>query len=341
MQVTSTGSVRVDLLGGTIDLEPINLILPNVTTLNVATSLQAKVLIETNKTETILIYSRDYNSEYVFKSEDITDVNLYQSDFFGPMTFVMQILDLFGFRKGLKIELSSGAPAGSGLGGSSAMGMTLYKALKKLKNESYEVHDAVKKIKGVEGRILNQGVPGYQDYYPAMLGGVLSLTAKPGEICFEQLYTQDLKDFLERHITLVYSGISRQSGINNWDVYKGFFDKNPVVRQGLSTIADLSYKAYQAIKDKDYTLLLDLISEEGESRKILAPGIVPSEVESFSMNLKQEFSQIGIKMCGAGGGGCFILTHKEMDRVKIHQRIEQSQMQVLPFEILSPLKIEQ
>jgi D-glycero-alpha-D-manno-heptose-7-phosphate kinase len=43
MQVTSEGSVRVDLVGGTIDLEPINLILPNVVTLNVATSLKAKV----------------------------------------------------------------------------------------------------------------------------------------------------------------------------------------------------------------------------------------------------------------------------------------------------------
>ena len=37
------GSVRVDLLGGTLDLNPINLILPNVVTLNLATSLKAKV----------------------------------------------------------------------------------------------------------------------------------------------------------------------------------------------------------------------------------------------------------------------------------------------------------
>ena len=35
----ASGSVRVDLVGGTLDLEPINLILPNVVTMNVATSL--------------------------------------------------------------------------------------------------------------------------------------------------------------------------------------------------------------------------------------------------------------------------------------------------------------
>ena len=233
--------------------------------------------------------------------------------------------------------MSSGAPAGSGLGGSSAMGMTLYKALKKLQNGKYEIHKAVQQVKGVEGRILNQGVPGYQDYYPAMLGGVLSLTAKPGEICFEQLYTTDLKEFLEKHITLVFSGISRQSGINNWEVYKRFFDKEPIARQGLTEIANLSFKAYQAIKDKDYKLLLELIGHEGESRKILAPSIVPPEVDSLSLQLKEKFSNIGIKMCGAGGGGCFILTHNADDRESIIKMIEQAQMSVLPFEILKPL----
>ena len=42
---TVEGSVRVDLLGGTLDLVPINLILPDVVTLNLATSLKAKAVI--------------------------------------------------------------------------------------------------------------------------------------------------------------------------------------------------------------------------------------------------------------------------------------------------------
>ena len=223
MQVTSTGSVRVDLVGGTLDLEPINLILPNVVTLNVATSLQAKVTLNEVNSETIKIISTDYQKTYEFPEKDLTDDNLYFSNKFAEMSFVLQIISLFGIRSGLEVTLSSGAPAGSGLGGSSAMGMTLFKALSKLKGEDFSVLQSVLKVKGVEGRILNQGVPGYQDYFPAMLGGVLALRGKPGEIETEQLYTEDLKNFLEAHITLVYSGISRDSGINNWDVYKKFF----------------------------------------------------------------------------------------------------------------------
>ena len=46
MQTESTGSVRVDLVGGTLDLPPIHLILDETVTLNLATSLKAKVIFE-------------------------------------------------------------------------------------------------------------------------------------------------------------------------------------------------------------------------------------------------------------------------------------------------------
>lgn len=337
MQVTSEGSVRVDLVGGTLDLEPINLILPNVVTLNVATSLKAKVTLEKTNLEQIEIISSDYNKNYIFKSKDITDQNLYYSDHFKEMSFVLQVLDLFEVRSGLRITLSSGAPAGSGLGGSSAMGMTLYKAMAKLSGLSVEVHSAVQKVKGVEGRILNQGVPGYQDYYPAMLGGVLCLRGVPGAIKFEQLYSEELSQFLQDHITLVYSGISRNSGINNWDVYKGFFDGVSATRMGLSEIAQISFKTYMAIKNSNFNEILNLIGLEGESRKSLAPGILPDQVEALSEKLSEENLIQGIKMCGAGGGGCFILTHQKENKLQVEKITKSHGMEILDFQIEKPL----
>jgi len=336
MQVTSEGSVRVDLVGGTLDLEPINLILPNVVTLNVATTLKAKVTIQKIEEEVIKIHSLDYNQKYEFKLKDLTDENLYYSSFFKEMSFVMQIISLFSKNDGLALELSSGAPAGSGLGGSSAMGMTLFKALSKLYNKNIDITKAVQKVKGIEGRILNQGMPGYQDYYPAMLGGVLCLKGEPGEIKFEQLYSDELKTFMEKKISLIYSGISRDSGINNWDVYKSFFDKKNNVRSGLEKIAKISYDAYQAIKLKNFDQLLKLIGEEGLSRKALAENIVPDVIESFSKELIQSGDIIGMKMCGAGGGGCFIITHDAFSS-RIQEAIEKYQFKKLDFIIEAPL----
>ncbi|MCO4752844.1 MAG: hypothetical protein KC478_00110 [Bacteriovoracaceae bacterium] len=338
MPVTKEGSVRVDLVGGTIDLEPINLILPNVVTLNVATSLKAKVVLEESSFDGVEIFSKDYDTSYKFNQSDFNQENLYSGDFFKEMKFVCQILDLFGATKNLRVTLSSGAPAGSGLGGSSAMGVTLYSALCDKFNKKFDIYEAVAKVKGTEGRILNQGVPGYQDYFPALTGGVLSIRGKAGELEYEQLFTPELKDFLEGHMTLVYSGLSRNSGINNWEVYKAFFDKNEKIRSGMEKIADISYQTYLAIKNKNYDEVLELIGQEGEVRKLLAPNIVPSEIEDIFNKLKTDFPAIGMKMCGAGGGGCFILTHKSQDSDSIKKTIEQLGMRVLDFCIDHPIQ---
>lgn len=336
--VTTEGSVRVDLVGGTLDLEPINLILPNVVTLNVATGLKAKVVLDKIEDDKVVIVSKDYNTTYNFKSSEFTQQNLYYSDHFKEMSFVCQILSLFEINKNIKIELSSGAPAGSGLGGSSAMGVTLYKALCEFTGKELDITEAVYKVKGTEGRILNQGVPGYQDYYPALVGGILCLKGQPGKIDVEQLYTDELKSFLEEHVTLVYSGISRQSGINNWEVYKGFFDRVPKIRKCMEEIAAVSFKAYEAIKNNDFDELLKFIGAEGKERELLATSITPYEVQELYVMLMHELSYIGLKMCGAGGGGCFILTHQKEDKAKVYELVERHGMKVLDFSIQKPLQ---
>lgn len=337
MQVTSQGSVRVDIVGGTLDLEPINLIIPNVVTLNVATSLKAQVEIQEIEPDKLEIVSKDYNKTYSYNRDEISDENLYQLGSFKEMTFVLQILDLFNIRGGVKVSLQSGAPAGSGLGGSSAMGMTLFKALSQYKNQSYETHRAVAMVKGVEGRILNQGIPGYQDYYPAMVGGILALRGIPGKIQYEQLYSSKLKEFLESHITLVYSGLSRDSGINNWQVYKDFFDGKESTRKSMYEIANVSFQTYEALKEEKFEDVLKLIGQEGELRKGLATSIVPSEVDAFFTDLKNQTLVYGMKMCGAGGGGCFILTHAKEAKEKVQKLVRDSDFQVLDFLIDAPL----
>ena len=102
----------------------------------------------------------------------------------------------------------------------------------------------LKTVKDIESRILNQGIAGYQDHHPALYGGVLALLPTVGDITVEQLYTDELKKYLESHITLIFSGKSRLSGMNNWEVYKGFFDKNESIRAGLQEISQISLRPF-------------------------------------------------------------------------------------------------
>lgn len=337
MQVTNTGSVRVDLVGGTLDIEPINLIIKNVVTLNVATGLKASVSLTKTAFDGVEIHSADYNKNYKYTSSELTEDRVVYSRDFAEMTFVLQILRLFNINSHIKLELSSGAPAGSGLGGSSAMGVTLYRALCNFTGENYDRHRAVLRVKAVESRILNQGMAGYQDYFPALTGGVLAVKGIEGEIKIEQLYSDELKEVLETHLTLISSKQSRASGINNWEVYKGFFDKKPEVIEGLTRIADISHQTYEALKSKNWDKMLNLIALEGLEREKLFPGISTDKIRQFTSDLKKNGNVIGLKMCGAGGGGCFILVHKGLDPEIIESKVKEHGMEILPFKVESPL----
>jgi D-glycero-alpha-D-manno-heptose-7-phosphate kinase len=337
MQVTNQGSVRVDLVGGTLDIEPINLIIKNVVTLNVATGLKASVTLSKIAFNGIEIHSADYNKSYKYESADLTEDRVVYDGEYAEMSFVLQILRLFNINSGLKLELASGAPAGSGLGGSSAMGVTLYRALCNFTGHNYDRHTAVVRVKAVESRILNQGMAGYQDYFPALTGGVLAIRGMEGEIKVEQLYSDELKNVLEAHLTLISSKQSRASGINNWEVYKAFFDKKPEVVNGLTRIAEISHATYLAIKERKWDEMLQNIALEGLEREKLFPGISTDKIRQFTAELKQDGNVIGLKMCGAGGGGCFILVHKGLDPNVIEAKVRAHGMEILPFKVEAPL----
>lgn len=335
--VNVSGSVRVDLLGGTIDLNPINLILPHAFTLNLATSLKAKADIEKINDKKVIIESLDYGNSFSYAFSDFTEEN-FRSEFFGPMNFVCQIINHFKLTEGIRLRLESGSPAGAGLGGSSSMGVTLYKALCQLTNKKLDKLQAIQTVQSIEARILNSGPAGYQDYYPALHGGVLALKPAPGEVVIEQLYCNELKDFLEKHITLVYSGQTRLSGINNWEVYKAFFDKNEAVRKGLEEIAVLSYKAYCAIKAKDFDKLPELIGNEGKVREKLFSGIVSPKMREVFDILIKDVPELGMKVCGAGGGGCFLLIHNSSHKEVVAKAVQECGMTILEFNIDRPLE---
>ena len=337
--ISVEGSVRVDLLGGTLDIAPINLILKKALTLNLATSLKAKVDIFPleREEEGVEIHSKDYHSTQFFHSRDLNLENI-ENNFFGPLTFLVRILLHKGVKKGISIHLSSGSPPGAGLGGSSAMGVTFYKALSVHLGETISEEDVVKIVGNIEAKSLDCGPTGYQDYYPALYGGVLALIPEMDGVKVEQLFSKELAEALEDRLSLISSEESRFSGLNNWEVIKRFFDKDPKIRKGLEEIAQLSFSAYESLRLKKFDNLFELISKEGEVRERLFPDIVTPSMRSLFESLKKHWPDLGMKICGAGGGGCFLLIHKPEDKVSIQEKIEsETKMKVLPLKVLGPI----
>ena len=73
----------------------------------------------------------------------------------------------------------------------------------------------------VEAQIIN--VPtGCQDYYPALYGGVSAIHLDPDGIHREAVAVGF--EEIESRFVLAYTGAPRQSGINNWEVFKAHID---------------------------------------------------------------------------------------------------------------------
>lgn len=338
-KVCYEGAVRVDLLGGTIDIPPIGLILKNAVTLNVATGLKTKVTIEESSYEGVTIESLDYKKRVQVPKEMMNEKVLFYTEKYRPFHFVLQVLHFFKLTERVKVEFSSnGIPTGAGLGGSSAMGVVLAKGILKYlgKEDSLNPKEIVKIVSAIESRILKSGPVGFQDYFPALYGGILALRESPTGIEIEQLYNEELKEYLKKHLLLVYSGKTRLSGINNWEVFKGFFDGKKKMTQGLGKLATLSYKAYESIFKGDYKNLWKLIRDEGKNREGLFKNILTKEMKKIQKDLLKEKINGGIKVCGAGGGGCFIIAHDGKNQDKVLKIIGKNKMTPLNFDIEAP-----
>ncbi|MCB9091637.1 MAG: hypothetical protein H6621_08615 [Halobacteriovoraceae bacterium] len=329
-------STRIDLLGGTLDIYPINHYFENVITLNLASHLLARVELEEISEKKIIIESLNYQSTHEYALEDFAKSqffkeNIFSNDKFQEMSFACLIISYFKPQKGLKIKLGSKAPHGSGLGGSSSLGITLFQAL----CDHFQIQKAktevLKIVQHYESMILGQGVPGYQDYYPALYGGILALKSSIENIEVEQLASADLVSFIEKNIFLIDSKSSRDSGINNWEVFKRFYDKDKKTIQALNNISQEAYRGYRAIKDKNYDEILDCMKEEGRYRVDLAPRFITREMLDFQKAIESVNSDAGIKVCGAGGGGCFLCFGVEESVVA--EVVTRFKMEKLPLKV--------
>jgi D-glycero-alpha-D-manno-heptose-7-phosphate kinase len=156
------------------------------------------------------------------------------------------------------------------------------------------------------------GVPaGMQDYYGAMFGGLQSLRWGPGRHDRRSL-DPDLLPELEERILLFYSGRSRNSGINNWALFKSFVDGEGDVRERFHGINRATRLLERALGERDWVAVGNSIAAEWEVRRGLAAGISTPEIDR-AFSIATENGATAGKICGAGGGGCFFVYLPDRD----------------------------
>ena len=308
-RVEARAPTRIDLAGGTVDLWPLYLLLDRPLTVNAAINLEAAAVVEESETPGWEIVSRDRGVSGRIPAESSLREALEAVP--GELGFIVRLAHEFlaplarqrGRAAGLRVITDCRAPAGSGLGGSSTLGIALASALDRFSGRGLEAQEILHLTRAIETQVL--AIPtGEQDYHPAIRGGVLGLHYTVGGTRIESI-AADART-LEGHLVLIYTGISRSSGISNWDVFKRFLDGDLGVRAALQATSEAAHAMREAIVDGDWLAAGAALAREWEARKALSPAVSDARIDRLIAGACDKGALAG-KVCGAGGGGCLIL----------------------------------
>ncbi len=321
--IISRAPTRIDLAGGTLDIWPIHLLLNNPPTVNAAINIYATTKIKPLSGKTIRVKSKDLNLEESFSS-------LNKIPKKHPLDLILKTIQFYKPKTGFILETDCEAPAGSGIGGSSALGISLNGALNRFTGKKLNNSQILTVTQNIETQVIS--VPtGWQDYYPALYGGILSLQSNILKIEHQKIKVNLPK--LTDQFILCYTGKPRKSGINNWEVFRETIDGNKKVLKNLEAIGNISKRMSAALVKENLSKLPSLIEEEWNARKALAPGIVSPEIHQIVVAAKKA-GALAAKVCGAGGGGCVAFAVNKNKRNSVIKAIEKKCARYLDFKFV-------
>ncbi len=301
MTVSASAPTRIDLAGGTIDIWPVcHLLDEPAVTVNVAVGLRADVDLEATTTGFLRI---DAGEEQI-----ALPVGQIRHDRFGLIT---RLVEQFGAGKGLDVRVRTEAPPRSGLGGSSALAVALGGALARLHAWEPATDEFLAWIQNVETRLLKTPT-GYQDYVPALLGGLHCIVAAAAGV--EHRLDAGALDFLEGRLHLIDTAVPHHSGMNNWQVVRAFLDGDAGVVRRLNAINACARRLRDAIAARDLEAVANAIDAEWKERRQLSPVVTNEKIECI-IAAARGAGALAAKICGAGGGGCLLLVAEDAEPV--------------------------
>jgi D-glycero-alpha-D-manno-heptose-7-phosphate kinase len=326
MRIESKAPTRVDLAGGTLDIWPLYLFHPGAVTLNAAISRYASCVIETRPANDrrIKLISLDTNRE-----ESFVDLAKLSKTKHYRLPLLAELVKFFQPSGGFTLTTNSEAPAGAGIGGSSALAVAICGALDRFTGAGKSKVDWIHICRDAEGIVIR--VPtGMQDHYPPAFGGVAAIELNPGGERRVELRVNI--EELQRRLLVCYTGKPRQSGINNWEVFKAHIDNKKSVRNNLERISQIAQKMRLALESSNWRETGRLMHDEWMFRRRNLPTISTKTIDRIIDNSRRNGALAG-KVCGAGGGGCLVLLIEPDAREKVEKAVVAAGGELLPMYI--------
>jgi len=318
VRIHSSAPTRIDLAGGTYDIWPLYLFHDRALTLNAAISLRAECTISSRSDNRVVLISEDTGERVEAERVDVLG--------FTNLPLVARLVRHFG-AGGIEVRTRSGSPVGAGIAGSSAMDVAITAALARWTGASMTDDELLSLAMNIEAQVI--AVPaGVQDYRPALYGGVSAVELSVTGVKRVGLDV-DLVE-LDRRVVLAYTGASRNSGINNWDVMTRRINGDNAVIAAFDGIRDAAVGMRQALTSGDWPGVAKHLATEWQHRKQLAPRVTTPDIDALFDRARAAGAVAG-KVCGAGGGGCLFCLVEPAKQSAVATALAQGGATVLPF----------
>ena len=316
--LTQKAACRVDFAGGTVDLWPLYLYLGDLELVHMGIRVQAEAKIRVKaaakKTSPLVINieSLDLNRRESYLGLEALEASLAHSTRDNPLRWVNrvvahQLAKVPKLRGEIEFVTRSDAPPGSGLGGSSTLGIAIARGLEKIllpkskHEDSWKLQQSVRNLEAIE----IEHPAGDQDYVPALFGGLLVFHLGVDTRRIERLPASRAK-FLGDRCALLYTGKPHHSGLNNWQIFQDFHNRNELTRTALLEIRNLSSQMAASLRKGNPKNFGEMLNQEWALRQKLSPAVTAPVLDE-AWDFARALGASGRKACGAGGGGCLLV----------------------------------
>ncbi len=331
---TVSAPTRVDLAGGTLDLWPLYCVTEGAKTINLALDLFAEVRFEHAPASSFSLEATGPSGvSHAFTAlPSIADCKKLDPAIRFPVAVVSSYLASRKDFPSVKIQMSwkTQVPMGSGLGGSSTLGVALLRGISHLFNDYRDANwqwAMLGAIRDIEASFLETPT-GTQDYLAALFGGLSCFQSRAGGIDHSS-YRPGIFEGLSERVLVLFSGEQHHSGRSNWEVYKGAIEKDPTVLRGLFSLKQVAETMDSELRasDPNWARIGQLFSEEWAQRRALF-GVSTPKLDELMQHLTQR-RILGAKVCGAAAGGSLLVLVEPSHRAELSKELELEGIQVL------------
>ena len=319
--IRSRAPLRLGLAGGGTDLSPY-CDRHGGAVLNATIDRFAFAHLSFSPNRKLIFRARDVNAEEAFDLG--SEISVAQGLVLHKAVYRHFVNNYIGEDIPVTISTTIDAPAGSGLGSSSALVVALVEAFRYLLDLPLGPYDLAKLAYDIE-RVQLQLAGGRQDQYAASFGGINFiefLDAQRVIVNPLRIKGDYLKEF-ESSIVICFTGQSRRSEVIIREQVCGLNEADSPMTESMHRLKDDASAMKVALLQGNIADLAQILRRSWETKKKAAAIISTPEIDRF-VDLAMKEGAMGGKVSGAGGGGFLMLMTDPENRYRLISKLNET-----------------